>query len=610
MIVSKPNKVTRTICAALSLSFTALAFTPLHIFASNALEFDFSLPHVLKVTWFASTLAALLIFLLTIALPRRLHEKSVAMTTMLAILAWIQGNVLVWSYGALDGRDISWQKFRIPGIVDVAVWVALLIVAWAASAFLNKQVARIALMLLLIQSLSTGMDLLRMQPQTGSKNYEFDSSGEFVFSSSKNVLLLLPDAFQGNVFQELIAAEPEWKESFRGFTHYPNALGGYSSTMFSVPYILTGQMYDKTPTLEFTRRAFKKSLPGVLLKNGFRSEFYPLMFDLIDFNPGLASNLIPKKAINLTEYSVLFDVALFRSLPQPGKKLVYNNQLWLLQRLFPYDRRPADRAQRHVWKAKMKKARLGIFSLYDKNLAAAMEEKAERGTVKPMFKYFHLRGLHLPLFMNRECRFQRLPTTRENYLIQAHCCMDSIRRILNTLKKIGVYERTMIVIIGDHGIGAQEVNFRSDLYQPAPPPGPVNRRLAMLKAMAMPLFLVKPFGTGSGDPFRQSLAPVTLGDIPRSVIDALHIEEDFPGESIFSLDEHSKRPRRFFAGMVAADTRLKEAVNYEYLVDGLGWLDSSWRLVAVNRIGRNGKPSRADEPPADNDAATEGDERP
>jgi len=608
MIVPESKKMTRTICAALSLSFTALAFTPLHIFASNALEFDYSLTHVLKVSLLASTLAALLIFLLTFGLPRRLNEKSVAVTSMLAILVWIQGNVLVWPYGVLDGRDIPWQRFRIQGIVDVVVWVALLIVAWAASAFLSKQAAKIALLLLVIQSLSTGMDLLHIQPLTGRKNFEFDYSGEFVFSSSKNVLLLLPDAFQGNVFQELISAEPGWKGSFPGFTHYPNALGGYAYTMFSVPYLLTGQMYDKNPSYEFARRAFKKSLPGVLRQNGFRSEFYPLMFDLIDFNPGLASNLLPKKIISLAEFSFLYDVALFRSLPQPGKKLIYNNQLWFLKRLFPYNRRPADRAERRGWKARMKKARLDFFSLYDKNLAADMEAQANAGTVQPVFKYFHLRGLHLPLFMNGECRFQRLPPTRENYLTQARCCLDSIRGILDALKKIGVYERTMIIIVGDHGVGAQEVEFRFDLYQPAPPPGPVNRRLATLKAMAMPLFLVKPFGAGSGDPFRQSLAPVTLGDIPKSVVDALQIKENFPGESIFSLGEYSKRPRRFIEGAVV--TWQKEAVNYEYLVDGLGWLDSSWRLVAVNRIAPTGKPSRSHEAPADNDAAGEGDERP
>jgi hypothetical protein len=37
----------------------------------------------------------------------------VSMLTMAGFLMWLQGNILVWQYGVLDGKDIDWDAFEL-----------------------------------------------------------------------------------------------------------------------------------------------------------------------------------------------------------------------------------------------------------------------------------------------------------------------------------------------------------------------------------------------------------------------------------------------------------------------------------------------------------------
>jgi hypothetical protein len=569
--------------AAISLALTVLVFTPLHVYAANVLEFGFSLGSLLWVCLPAGLLAAFVLTGLTVFLPRAAHEKGVSIVVTLAVLCWVQGNIILWRYGIFDGRPIAWERFRARGIVDILVWSSLLILAWFASPFIRRNTRRIAAVLVLVQGLSVALDISRMPPVEGLHSYAFEGSRKCVFSPDRNVLLIMSDAFQGDLFQEIVALEPEWKSAFPGFTHFPNAVGGYSNTLYSVPLFLTGQAYDKTPVTDYARRAYERSVTRLLLKNGFETEIYPLLYDLIFTSPGLASNMVPKKGIDRSEMASLFDVALFRSAPHPAKKWIFHDQMWLLKGLFPDTRSKPTPGERRVRAKERFKARQYDYYRYDADLAGAMEAQANTGSRRPTFKYFHLKGLHPPLCMDRECRYSPVSLNRENALIQARCELGSIKRVLDALKKMGIYERTMIFVIGDHGLGSFGIGLRADLYPLPPGRGSENPDLARIMGSAMPLFLAKPFGAAEGDPFRQSLAPVSLGDIPKTILEALAVSEEAPGEPIFSLPENSPRIRSFSEGVARLDPRGQHVFPREYLIQGLGWLESSWRLVTGGR---------------------------
>jgi arylsulfatase A-like enzyme len=170
-------------------------------------------------------------------------------------------------------------------------------------------------------------------------------------------------------------------------------------------------------------------------------------------------------------------------------------------------------------------------------------------------------------------------------------CMGAMRlvdMILSTLQRIDAYDNTMILIVGDHGARrAMPVNMQ--LLGHAPTKFPKDN-LQNIKSSALPLVLVKPFG--SRGPLRISKAPVSLGDVAKTIASETGIGSEFPGESMLALAENQERERRFFH-YEGFDWKTPFPTITEYRVDGFSWLDESWhpttRILAAG-TNTNGSP--------------------
>jgi hypothetical protein len=66
-----------------------------------------------------------------------------------------------------------------------------------------------------------------------------------------------------------------------------------------------------------------------------------------------------------------------------------------------------------------------------------------------------------------------------------------------------------------------------------------------LMATANPVMLVKPLRTRG--PLKFSAAPVSIGDVPATINDALGLDGKFPGIPVFHLDEKAEREREYFS---------------------------------------------------------------
>jgi hypothetical protein len=105
--------------------------------------------------------------------------------------------------------------------------------------------------------------------------------------------------------------------------------------------------------------------------------------------------------------------------------------------------------------------------------------------------------------------------------------------------------------------------------------GPYKGNFQSFKAIGIPLILVKRMhATGE---LRTSDAPVSLGDIPQTVVEELGLEAGFPGKSMFSVAEHEERERIYRAFVGPQEDVEYLAPLYEYAVNGHSWDDTSWR---------------------------------
>ena len=208
----KNLRISRPLLVSLFFSFTLVIVAPLHIYLTNRLEFAFSTRELVVSLSpvFLVLFLALACFLALLRGPMR--SISIATVFVLSILLWVQGNLLVWDYGLFDGRDIDWKALWLFGVIERVEWLTKTIVS------------SLSVLFVLMQCLSLGVLLARTPPRA---TYRLDSKGKFTFSSGQNVLVLILDSFQADLFQELIDDDPSISSFFDGFVYFRNAVSGY-----------------------------------------------------------------------------------------------------------------------------------------------------------------------------------------------------------------------------------------------------------------------------------------------------------------------------------------------------------------------------------------------
>jgi arylsulfatase A-like enzyme len=150
--------------------------------------------------------------------------------------------------------------------------------------------------------------------------------------------------------------------------------------------------------------------------------------------------------------------------------------------------------------------------------------------------------------------------------------MRSVAELLEKLRQLGIYDRSLIVVASDHGMGIPPTGGEAASTSIA--------GLPELMGSSQALLLVKP--VAHQGPVVTSTVPSAIGDIPATIAGALGIAHDFPGQSALELSE---APRgREFAHHPWADadwTRRYFSTLTIYSVDGPLRSAESWRLDRV-----------------------------
>ena len=254
--VEKPreSKIIASAYTAFLFSFTLVFFAPSSIFFPNRLEFSSTYFEI--IIYLILTAAGMIILLMVSLnlLPERMFPRGVSLMVALSLLLWLQGNILKWNYGIFDGRDILWDGKIWCGVIDTTVWCLFLGIALFKPAIFHNRLRNITYALILIQVISLGYTVSRAPQAEGRLFLKIDTRPKYTFSANKNVIILVLDTFQTDVFQEIINEDESIKRVFRDFVYFRNSLGGYPTTWPSVPLILTGRYYiNSRPLSEFKK---------------------------------------------------------------------------------------------------------------------------------------------------------------------------------------------------------------------------------------------------------------------------------------------------------------------------------------------------------------------
>lgn len=548
-----------------------LVLIPLEIHADNAYEFSVAAPDLLSSLLLTALVPVVSITCCVAILPPRYYAVMTTVLLAVALLVWIQGQLIVPDYGVLDGGKLATAGN--PGSVVLAAlsWTALLIGAFLARRKLWRWAGPVALSLLVIQAVPAARAMLQRPSVPEFHRYTLDNRQAFSFSAERNVIVIVFDAFQADVFGRLLMDEPELRQELSGFTWFRNALAGYSKTYPSLALMLTGRWYDnEVPIQEFIKHSFmEQSIPGELLSRGWRVELLPRLKRVVYPTPEVASNarLALPCSERLADAGRAMDLGLFRVSPQWWKSWWINDYRWRLGGWLPQWCGGEEENAAHIRKMSGEHHALAFLRRADNEAAAGWDE--------PVFRLYHLMMPHAPFMLDESLSQQKLPADEEGFRRHSRATLNVLKRFLSLMKARGFYDNSLILVVADHGGGEYIDSVDTSALSPATEMDGDSAIPGRHLASGLPLVLVKPPGE-RGD-LSVSDAPVSLADVAATVAGRLRLDEQFPGRDMFAVDAGARRERRyrFYSFDGWSGDYLPEMI--EYSVEGHSWLPENWK---------------------------------
>ena len=444
-----------------------------------------------------------------------------------AFVMALQSNVVhdLFYYGAFNGERVD---FRAYGWLFWAEWAAWLL-AFPLAVWLISRLRRLPAWLAALPIVSFALllapDLLHSRDSEPTRAESEIAESVFAFSSVRNLIHLLPDGFQGDIVREVFESNPDLAARFDGFTLYTDHVGMYQGTAPALYSILTGKPFEFERGFNndrVTQDVRANSYQNELAAADYQMDYVPISsFICIEsaqscharpFND-MKSRGYHRHRVQDALYSLrlIADLTLFRLVPMFLKEKIHDEGQWFF----------ADTT-------------LDGSSPWPDPVIREWTEKLHVVSDRPVYKWYHYIGAHIPARWDADCRFlPEVGEERADYLAQTTCVLDGIAGLMDRLREAGVYDQSAILITGDHGgnILPDDVISR-----------PLNSDLIdTLMGAGRPTLLVKRLE--SREPLQFSQRPTYLKEIAGTALSLAGI--DSQQRSVFEVPEQRGEIREF-----------------------------------------------------------------
>jgi len=257
----------------------------------------------------------------------------------------------------------------------------------------------------------------------------FSEDTDLSFATQRNIIIILADMLQGSSVEQVLRANPELSRKFTGFTAYTRAVSVFPFTSYSLPTILSGNVYANGPAP--WKENNRASLNDGLLTDAEKSGYSRLMLSESIFSERLDQWYYPNEDIvNIAPY-YLVSAGLSRILKIPGLLVTEDEfqEMYILKQ-------QSDKAIRRF-----------------------IKQNAGNDTHKLIF--IHDMRPHTPVYFKIDESLRptlRLDASIQEYFAQLRKYFDEICYVLDSygkicarLQQLGLYDDSLIIIAGDHG---------------------------------------------------------------------------------------------------------------------------------------------------------------
>lgn len=513
------------LCLFFALTLTLFAAT--QMVCDNQEEFWFTwaqmAPGVVRVglwVWGALTL-------LLAVLPRRAFPWGQGVLLGLGVAALLQGNGLNADYGALNGQAIAWGEYTVYGLINTALWAGILFICLSLRQWKRFGALCVVLPCLLAVGEGGWIAYRAAQAPTPQTETYLSQAGLYTVGTEENLLVLVLDSVDADQFAQALAEDPDLSRRLEGFTWYRNAMGLSDPTKYGLPALLTGQAYTQPVDYAgFIAAAYADAPLYTMLAGDVWDARFFTDSRYVSLDAGVVDNLAREElAVNdpagLTRD--LLRLCAFRYAPHFLKP-----QLWMYSNVFlPYAQAQGE----------------PVYEVTDPAFDARLREEGLEATVERAFRLIHLTGMHPPYTMDADCQYQAQGVTAQE---QMRGCLRLAEDYLEQLRALGVYDRSAVLILADHGTDT------------------VHRPLLLLK---------RPGDTGE---MTVNDAPVSYADLP-ATYEAL-LTGAQAGTELWSIPQGQARTRLYYH-----ENSRNNAFNlYEYSTQALS---PSWEeLIPTGRV--------------------------
>ena len=513
------------LCLFFALTLTLFAAT--QMVCDNQEEFWFTwaqmAPGVVRVglwVWGALTL-------LLAVLPRRAFPWGQGVLLGLGVAALLQGNGLNADYGALNGQAIVWEDYTVYGLINTALWAGILFICLSLRQWKRFGALCVVLPCLLAVGEGGWIAYRAAQAPTPQTETYLSQAGLYTVGTEENLLVLVLDSVDADQFAQALAEDPDLSRRLEGFTWYRNAMGLSDPTKYGLPALLTGQAYTQPVDYAgFIAAAYADAPLYTMLAGDVWDARFFTDSRYVSLDAGVVDNLAREElAVNdpagLTRD--LLRLCAFRYAPHFLKP-----QLWMYSNVFlPYAQAQGE----------------PVYEVTDPAFDARLREEGLEATVERAFRLIHLTGMHPPYTMDADCQYQAQGVTAQE---QMRGCLRLAEDYLEQLRTLGVYDRSAVLILADHGTDT------------------VHRPLLLLK---------RPGDTGE---MAVNDAPVSYADLPATYVALLTGAQ--AGTELWSIPQGQARTRLYYH-----ESSRNNAFNlYEYSTQALS---PSWEeLIPTGRV--------------------------
>ena len=513
--------------------------TPFDIFIGNTGEF-FGLNGTslfklcIKYSIYVWVVLNIFLLCLLILFKEYIQKWILLFFFVIAVSSWINATFLVGEYGVFDGRNnLNIDRFSLFSFLQIGSLLILLFVAF----FFRKNLKRLMLLcvfILCINVLTNALNIIifkvgnlisedKIDFSLNNKSSMAAKEDFFTYSATNpNILMLLLDEYQMEFFENLL--DDEIKKQFEGFIWYRNTVSNFPLTLASIPAIFTGEIqqeiFNYKEMKQFYQLSSRKSIARRFEEFGGRATFLADIASryseiLFSHNGHVKLSL---SSDNPIWYMNLLNYSIFRAVPDMIKRKVYNNEKWLLRPSFPKldSQQRAEAVGRILPSFKhLVQTRPLVKKDYPKTL-----------------KYYRTTVTHAPTIFDKNCNYiDVVPNTFENKTEEGRCAIRLVIDIINNLKSASVFDNTMIIVFSDHGS-----NFTPKAFETYDQHFPYSKASSTL--------LIKPLG--KTDTFKIDNYPAQLSDIPKTIAQAVHLQDDYPGVDLLSDKKVKSRLRIFY----------------------------------------------------------------